>query len=52
MNPSGQWEEYPYYVSMEGLHSASPVSTWRLNLLIYFTFLIKFLSAFPDVFIP
>ncbi|KAM0905454.1 hypothetical protein ACQ4PT_017370 [Festuca glaucescens] len=24
MNPSGQWEEYPYYVSMEGLHSASP----------------------------
>ncbi|KQJ95619.1 uncharacterized protein LOC100840334 isoform X2 [Brachypodium distachyon] len=24
MNPSGQWEEYPYYVNMEGLHSASP----------------------------
>lgn len=24
INPSGQWEEYPYYVSMEGLHSASP----------------------------
>uniref|UniRef100_A0ACD5ZVK0 Uncharacterized protein n=1 Tax=Avena sativa TaxID=4498 RepID=A0ACD5ZVK0_AVESA len=24
MNHSGQWEEYPYYVSMEGLHSASP----------------------------
>ncbi|AQK41051.1 evolutionarily conserved C-terminal region 10 [Zea mays] len=24
MNPSGQWEEYPHYVSMEGLHSVSP----------------------------
>ncbi|XP_044956167.1 YTH domain-containing protein ECT3-like isoform X3 [Hordeum vulgare subsp. vulgare] len=24
INPSGQWEEYPYYVSMEGVHSASP----------------------------
>jgi len=24
MNPSGQWEEYPHYVNMEGLHSVSP----------------------------
>jgi hypothetical protein len=29
MNPSGQWEEYPHYVSMEGLHSVSPVSSWN-----------------------
>ncbi|KAL6843307.1 hypothetical protein ACP4OV_027020 [Aristida adscensionis] len=24
MNHSGQWEEYPHYVNMEGLHSVSP----------------------------
>ncbi|WVZ94492.1 hypothetical protein U9M48_040379 [Paspalum notatum var. saurae] len=24
MNSSGQWEEYPHYVNMEGLHSVSP----------------------------
>ncbi|XP_062191693.1 YTH domain-containing protein ECT1-like isoform X2 [Phragmites australis] len=24
MNPSGQWEEYPHYMNMEGLHSVSP----------------------------
>jgi YTH domain-containing family protein len=29
MNPSGQWEEYPHYVNMEGLHSVSPVSCWN-----------------------
>ncbi|KAK3121300.1 hypothetical protein QOZ80_8BG0650350 [Eleusine coracana subsp. coracana] len=24
MNPAGQWEEYPHYMNMEGLHSVSP----------------------------
>ncbi|KAG8086976.1 hypothetical protein GUJ93_ZPchr0010g10069 [Zizania palustris] len=24
MNPLGQWEEYPHYVNMEGLHPVSP----------------------------
>jgi hypothetical protein len=36
MNPSGQWEEYPHYVNMEGLHSVSPVSSWTNKLLCFF----------------
>jgi hypothetical protein len=36
MNPSGQWEEYPHYVNMEGLHSVSPVSSWITELVWFF----------------
>ena len=36
MNPSGQWEENPHYVNMEGLHSVSPVSNWTTKLLCFF----------------